>query len=208
MVYNNFGENITLKNFINPIKSTKSMLKQDLLSLILNSIRDSKVIVDNYDYFKQQNNNGLWSDYTNSLSYLQTFQSYYETQNTFELKKIQQTLSNYYEPYVEVFSKPHPSILKFQHLGKSFSVATLIGLSASIFDSNFLYATMPVLIASLSCFGYSKKLKCLRQRFLSCFKKLNEEVKDINHEQLRCILSDYKSNIESILQTDYSYKKI
>ncbi|MBU2589417.1 MAG: hypothetical protein KKB39_01500 [Nanoarchaeota archaeon] len=183
------------------------MDNNDLMNLVRNSIRDARVIVDNYEFFQKQDNTGLWKDYHAALMQVNLFNSYLEKEDSQLIGPILTNLQRYYLPFVEQFSQEEPSIAKAKRLGKLFGYVTIGGLVISLIIPEFFYCNIIPGIISLSSLGYAKNLKNMRKRWFIQMKKLNDEVNEITLSQLEEILLKNTDEIKEHLKQNYSYGK-
>ena len=183
------------------------MEQEELSALVLNSIRDSRVVIDNYEYFRGRDNAGLWKQHNDASDYLLTMELYLSEKKPETLEGIRDTLARYYEPYVETFSEASPKIPRAKRFGKIFAGLTAFGFAIGCFDPNFFYCTIPVGIISLSAFGYARSLRRARAAFLHQFRMLDSEAKGITSGQLEDVLGSNREEIEAALVLDYTYGK-
>ncbi|MCG2719978.1 MAG: hypothetical protein L6266_04595 [Nanoarchaeota archaeon] len=183
------------------------MDNQDLVNLVRNSIRDARIIVDNYDYFKEQDNTGLWKDYESALIQINLFNSYLENEDSKLVAPILTNLQRYYLPFVEQFSKEEPSISRARGIGKMFGYVTIGGLIISLIIPEFFNCNIIPGIISLSSFGYAKNLKNARKNWLIQMKRLNDEVNRIEISELEFTLENHAEEIKEHLKQNYSYGK-
>lgn len=183
------------------------METKDLEALVLNSIRDAKVIVDNYDYFKEQNPDGLWKDHNAASQYLCAFETYYSKGSKAAVNAIHETLVRYYVPYVETFTGENKAMGKARRFGFIAIQGMAAGLLLSAVDKNFLYCTIPLGIMAFSSFGYIRSMGRSRGDFLEQFAKLDAEAKAISVDKLESFLESGKDKIHASLSIDHSYQK-
>jgi len=183
------------------------MKNEDLVNLVKNSIRDARVIIDNYEYFKEQDNAGLWKDYESAQIQINLFNSYLENEDSKLVAPILINLQRYYWPFIEQFSEEEPSIARAKKLGKAFGVVAIGGLMISAFIPEFFYCNIIPGIVSLGSLGYAKNLKNMRKNWLVQMKRLNDEVNQIEISQLESTLENYAEELKKHISKDYSYKK-
>ncbi|MFA5887549.1 MAG: hypothetical protein WC852_02470 [Candidatus Nanoarchaeia archaeon] len=186
------------------------MDKKDISLLVLNSIKDEKRIIDNYDFYNETDSEGLNSDAFKAKCYIGSLESYYEGS-----PRLEDTLSflhSYYEPYVQQYEIAEtPEIERGKRLVRIFFPGAAISTAATAFASIFYPAAFtisaPIALATsallLISHLYVKTEEMQRAGRLKHLKINDAEAKSLTRQELSDFLDSDKEIVLEALATVY-----
>ena len=178
------------------------MDKKDLSLLVLNSIKDEKRIIDNYDFYNETDSDGLNSDFFTAKCYVGCLENYYEGSHC--LEDALSYLHSYYEPYIAEFEAAEtPDMRKAKRFvnGCLYGAATSTVITA--FESGFFPIALATSTLALVFHLYVKTREMQRAGTLKHLKINDAEAKSITRQELSDFLDSEKETMLKALAAVY-----
>lgn len=178
------------------------MEHKDIAILVLNVIEASKKIVDNYDFYNEQDSDGLDEDYCAAGRCLEAFSSYYHGRKQ-SLGIILGKMHSYYEPYAAAFEGDTDDMRKAGRITDILLPGTALSAIITAFEKEFYPVALAMGTLSLVSYLYGKTRRWERKRQHSVFRRNDTEAKSITPEQLYLLLDSEKARIQEALEAEY-----
>ncbi|MEK6863975.1 MAG: hypothetical protein AABX27_01685 [Nanoarchaeota archaeon] len=180
------------------------MDKKDISLLVLNSIKDEKRIIDNYDFYNDTDSEGLNSDFFKAKCYMGCLENYYA--GSPRLEDVLSFLHSYYEPYRAEFEVIETPDMK---KAKKFTRGCLYGTAISTVITAFVDVFFPIAFATstiaLISHLYVKTREMQRAGTLKHLKINDAEAKSITKQDLSDALNSEKETMLEALAKDYTF---
>jgi len=182
------------------------MHKKDISLLVLNSIKDSKTLLDNYGYFFHEDSEGILQETAESSRYLFAFEKYYSSQGADALDTILSSLHYRYEPYILPFQGETWDMNRAKRITDIMFPGAAISIVLTAFVSDFFPIALTMGTFSLISYLYVKTRTMQRAKVHKSLQKLDEEAKSIKIHELSEVLNEERKPILEALAMDYTYK--
>lgn len=180
------------------------MDSKDISMLVMNCIKDSKTILDNYDFFNETDNDGLPGDAYRAKQYVSALDSYYKG-DLKGLDSIISALHSYYEPYVQQYDTDSRYVRLGNRISNIFLPGTALAAVISLFYPYFFDIAQIMGAISLTSFLSAKTIQGQRKARQEHIKKNDDEAKSITPETLCSALDAEKDAIMESLAKSYAY---
>lgn len=178
------------------------MEKSDLSLLVLNSIKDEKRIIDNYDFYNGTDSDGLNSDFFKAKCYVGCLENYYEGSPC--LEDAISYLHSYYEPYMAAFEVIEtPDMKKAKRVVNSCLYGAAISTLTTAFVSSFFPVALTMSALSLISHLYIKTREMQRAGTLKYLKINDAEAKSLTKLELSDFLDSEKETVLEALAAVY-----
>lgn len=178
------------------------MEKKDISLLVLNSIKDEKRIIDNYDFYNDTDSDGLNSEFFKAKCYLGCLENYYGGSPF--LEDALSFLHSYYEPYMAEFE-----VIETLDMGKAkrLTFGCLYGAAISTLLTAFVDDFFPIALTmstlSLISHLYVKTREMQRAGIYNSLKINDDEAKSLTKQELSDFLDSEKKTVLKALAAVY-----
>lgn len=182
------------------------MEHEEITDLVLNLIEASKKIVDNYDFYHEEDSDGMVEDHCAALINLNAFSTYYAGNKT-SLDTILAGLHSYYEPHVAVYDHENPEIKRARKIYRlcfpAATISTLFSAFDTMLQNDFLQFAYTLGVVGVIFYITTKGMGWQRKARQYHIKENDTEAKTITPEQLSYILDFKKTEIQQALEKTY-----
>ncbi|MFH1065561.1 MAG: hypothetical protein V1734_03595 [Nanoarchaeota archaeon] len=178
------------------------MDKKDISLLVLNSIKDEKRTIDNYDFYNDTDSEGLNSDFFKAKCYIGCLENYYEGSSC--LEDALSFLHSYYEPYMAEFEVIEtPDMKKAKRVVNSCLYGAAISTLLTAFVDDFFPIAFATSTLALISHLYVKTREMQRAGTYRHLKINDAEAKSITEQELSDFLDSEKEMVLEALARVY-----